>query len=190
MKKKIAVFAILLALFSIVAMGTLAYYTDAEIAHNIITTGEVDIRVVETMMDGTTEIPYPDTSIEIMPGRTVSKIVRVENLDAPAYVRAKYELSCSGPEIKEGMVQIAIGPDWQYNSDGWYYYNGVVTDQTTEFFKEVIFDGASMTNEYQNCTLTILVKAQAVQADNNGASALEAIDWPVEDQEKEEAVNE
>ena len=37
-----------------------------------------------------------------------------------------------------------------------------------------------MTNEYQNCTVEVIVKAQGVQTANNGSSALEAAGWPAE----------
>ena len=64
--------------------------------------------------------------------------------------------------------------------DGWWYYGKAVSDgdMTQPLFREVTFDGPSMTNEYQNCTVQIDVTAQSVQQANNGASALEAAGWP------------
>jgi len=37
-----------------------------------------------------------------------------------------------------------------------------------------------MGNEYQNCTVSVDVSAQAVQVANNGADVLEAKGWPAE----------
>ena len=64
--------------------------------------------------------------------------------------------------------------------DGWWYYSGAVdTDGVTEpLMTGISFDGPNMTNEYQSCTLTVDVVAQAVQAANNNTSALEAMGWP------------
>lgn len=47
MKKKIAAVAVILSLVSIAAMGTMAYFTDSAVAHNVITSGNIDIEVVE-----------------------------------------------------------------------------------------------------------------------------------------------
>ena len=186
MKKKIAVLALVLSLLSISIMGTFAYFTDTAVAHNIITTDHIEgnIAILETQLQEGTEVTYPLYPIEIMPGQAISKIVRVENEgDQPAYIRAKYILKVvDGPALKEGMVQINIGEDWtqKESDDGWYYYKEPLVRRTTEFFSEVYLDGPLTTNEYQNCTLNVIVVVQAVQSVNNSDSALTAQGWPQE----------
>ena len=51
MKKKLfAIIALLVILTGVVA-GTVAYFTGSATAHNVITSGHIDIDLVETMLD-------------------------------------------------------------------------------------------------------------------------------------------
>jgi len=195
MKKKILLLAASAICTAILASGTLAYFTAEDEVHNVITTDAVDIQIEEWQ----DEIgnPYPDDPIDIMPGVTVSKIATIKNLEAASYIRAKFEVVITradgsrmelSPETLASIITLTMnGEDWQSKDDDseWWYYNAPVqTGESTEaFFTEVVFDGPNMTNEYQNCTVEVIVKAQGVQTANNGASALEAADnsWPAEE---------
>jgi len=179
---------VILSMISIAAMGTLAYFTDSEIAHNIITTGMADVVVEEYQLteDGSIDT-YPSEPMEIMPGETVSKIVVVRSLEQSVYVRTRYEIvikDSSNRElpVKDGMIVIVPNTEfWSTKEDeDWFYYNAPIADgaATQPLFSEVRFDGPTITNEYQNCTVQILVYVQAVQSDHNGATALEAENWP------------
>lgn len=192
MKKKLLLLAVVAICAAILASGTLAYFASEDQAHNVITTDAVDIEIEEWQ----NEIgnPYPDDPIEVMPGVIVSKIATIKNLEAEAYIRAKFEVVITredgsvmelSPETLASIITVTMnGEDWlRKDGDGeWWYYNAPVqTGESTEaFFTEVVFDGPNMTNEYQNCTVEVIVKAQAVQTANNGASALEAAGWPAE----------
>ena len=62
MKKKIFAVMMVLICLAIAATGTLAYFTSEETAHNIITTGAVDIDLEEWQDldgDGQNYTPYP-----------------------------------------------------------------------------------------------------------------------------------
>ena len=138
--------------------------------------------------------PYPDDPISVMPGVTVIKIATIKNLEAEAYIRAKFEVVITredgsamelSPETLASIISLTMnGEDWlRKDGDGewWYYADAVAAGASTEaFFTEVVFDGPNMTNEYQNCTVEVIVKAQGVQTANNGDSALEAAGWPAE----------
>ena len=65
--------------------------------------------------------------------------------------------------------------------DGWYYYNEMLQpgDTTPPLFTAVSFS-ENMPNLYQEATAKIDVKAQAVQAANNGDTVLEAAGWPAD----------
>lgn len=129
-----------------------------------------------------------------MAGATVSKIATVKNMEAEAYIRAKFEVVITrpddsvmelSPETQASIITLTMnGEDWRpKDGDGeWWYYNAPVKtgESTKAFFTEIIFDGPNMTNEYQNCTVDVIVTAQGVQTANNGASALEAAGWPAE----------
>ena len=188
MKKKIAVLAMILSMISIAAMGTLAYFTDSDIAHNIITTGTADIVIEEYRIaaDGSTTT-YPLEPIEIMPGQSVSKVVTVRSLEQASYVRAQIGIvikDAQGKElpVKDGMITIV--PNSQFwntkENDGWYYYPQEITDGavTEPLFHEVVFEGPAITNEYQNSRIEIIITVQAVQAAHNGSTVMEAANWP------------
>lgn len=191
MKKKILLLAAVAMCAAILASGTLAYFTSEDQVHNVITTNAVDIQIEE--WQDKIGNPYPDDPISVMPGVTVSKIATIKNLEAEAYIRAKFEVVITradgsvmelSPETLASIITLTNGEDWlRKDGDGeWWYYNAPVAagDSTEPFFTEVVFDGPNMTNEYQNCTVEVIVKAQGVQTANNGSSALEAAGWPAE----------
>jgi len=194
MKKKIFAIAVIAACLAVMASGTLAYFNSVETAHNVITSGGIAIAIEEYQEDGSS---YPTEEIEIMPGMTVSKIVIVRSLDEPSFVRAKFTVDVLDAnknkmdlddETLKQIIGIAVGESWSSKEgEDWWYYNAPVPtgEATAPLFSEVVFDGPNMTNEYQNATVKIFVKAEAVQADNNGETALEAKGWPEGDASEE-----
>ncbi len=185
MKKKIAAAALIVSMLSISAMGTLAYFTDTGIAHNVITSGKVDI----TLIDDTEEIgkPFPDGGItNVMPGTSVSKIVGVKNeeVSADAWVRLLVNTEFV-ENLDEKVVSMDLSEKWTKSNEtvtingkeyDAYTYNEVLAPNTSTepLFEEVKF-APDMGNEYQKSTLHIDVIAQAVQADNNPGIT----GWPV-----------
>ena len=195
MKKKILILAVVAMCAAILASGTLAYFTAEDEVHNIITSDAVDIQIEEWQQTDEGLVSYPkEEPISVMPGVAVSKIVTIKNMEAKAYIRAKFEVIITkedgsimelSPEMLASIITLTMnGEDWlRQDGDGeWWYYNAPVpTGESTEaFFTEVVFDGPNMTNEYQNCTVEVIVTAQGVQTANNGASALEAAGWSAE----------
>lgn len=196
MKKKILLLATLAMCLAILASGTIAYFTAEDQAHNVITSGAVDIEIEEWQQTDEGLVPYPkDNSIDVMPGVTVSKIATIKNIEADAYIRAKFDVVIIredksvmelSPEELASIISLTMnGEDWlrkDGDNEWWYYANAVAVGESTEaFFTEVVFDGPNMTNEYQNCTVEITVTAQAVQKANNGDSAFEAAGWSAAD---------
>lgn len=189
MKKRILAFAVVMICLSMLASTTLAYFTDTAIARNVITSGGVDIAIEEWQETPDGLVPYPGQPIPVMPGTSVSKIVTVHNRDAQSFVRAKLQVTLKdgageqmeiSAEALDKLIHLAVNTgDWT-EKDGWWYYGSAVdTGEATEpLMTGVFFDGPNMTNEYQNSTVIIDVAAQAVQAANNGASALDALGWP------------
>lgn len=177
LKKRLLVLAAIVACLAILGLGSAAYFSTRATAHNVITTGEIAIAVVEQQRDGGQLLPYPDQPIAIMPGTTVSKIVSVRSDEAPAYIRMKYTVSACDehgdliPGSLDGIVSIDAGSANWVEKDGWWYYTRTLdAGQTTEpLFESVSFSGTGMGNAYQNATLTIFIHAQAVQAANNPA---------------------
>ena len=189
MKNRIFAFAVMMTCLSILASTTLAYFTDTATARNVITSGGMDIAIEEWQEISEGLIPYPSQPIAVMPATNVSKIVTVRNHDAQSFIRVKLELTLTdsaskemeiAAETMEEIIHLAMNTtDWT-KKDGWWYYGSAVdtNEAAKPLMTGVSFDGSNMTNEYQSCTLTIDVYAQAVQTANNSTSPLDALGWP------------
>lgn len=189
MKKKILYIAAILICLSIITGGTLAYYTASDTARNVITSGGVEVVVVEQQLVNGTVQSYPNEPIPVMPATTVSKIVSVQSAAQAAWVRMNYTLTVYDADGKEMEIPadelakvIVIEPDttnWTQKDGWWYYRTAIKSGETTEpLFEEVVFSGPYMDNKYQNSTVEIIVSAQGVQQANNGSTVMEALGWP------------
>ena len=190
MKRKILILSVLVICLAMIAAGSLAYYTADTKAHNVITTGDVAIRLNEWADEARTE--KFERPVGVMPGTEVTKIVEVENVGTgSAWVRVELTVEVwMGDEYEEELpaehVHLMYGDtagcnttDWRYQ-DGYYYYNKpLAPGETTEpLFTSVAFDD-QMGNEYQNSTAHVDVNAYAVQSANNGEDVLSANGWPL-----------
>lgn len=183
MKKKLLFIAAVVICLSLVAGGTWAYYTAENTAHNVITSGNVDIALQEWGNEEKTEA-FKDLD-GIMPGQAATKIVEVKNTGSgDAFIAVKVDVKIlpkeEGTEVDPAMITLDYNTDdWTQGTDGiWYYNTKTATDEVTEpLFTKVAFDTA-MGNDYQECTVTIDVTAYAVQAANNGATVMDAQGWP------------
>lgn len=205
MKKRIFLYAIVGICLSVAISGTLAYFTDEEVAHNIITSGGVNIEVIEkTQGSNDVLVDFPKEGIKgVMPGKTVSKIVQVKNTgNNDAWIRINVESAITNSDgeslpltIEENkkVIEYSVLDGWVDGGDGYYYFKTAVEpDQLTgELFKEVKFN-PNMGNEYQNCTAKIIINAQAVQTANNpipeDGSIKDIKGWP-SNSEGENSVN-
>lgn len=77
MKRKILILSVLAICIATLAAGTIAFFTAEGKAHNVITTGGVEIAVQEWADDEKTK-PFENLS-GVMPNTTVTKIAEVEN---------------------------------------------------------------------------------------------------------------
>ena len=186
LKWKTLVLALLLAALGTVSAGTLAYFTADDTAHNVITSGGVDIELVEkTYNDNNELIDWPKEGVTgVMPGESVPKIVTVKNKgETAAWVRVRADVTITradGQPSDTSLIEINFDTENWTEKDGWWYCNEPVEGgETTEFplFTEVTFKTA-MDNPYQNCETEIDVSAQAVQVANNGETVMEAAGWP------------
>lgn len=181
MKRKILILSVLAILIAILAANTLAYFTADTAAHNVITTGNVDIALNEWANEERTE--RFEKQIDVLPGTEVTKIVEVENIGAGSvWVRIWTNgvfLSKDGTPLEPGVYTLDINTaDWTKEGDFYYYNRALAPGETTEpLFTSVSFDD-QMGNEYQNSTAHVDVNAFAVQSANNGTGALDAAGWP------------
>ena len=195
MKKKWILIPALVLSVACAVGGTLAYFTHSETAHNVITAGNVEIALVEKQLaENGKEVDCPEDPIEnVMPGTKVSKIVRVENLDdfQDCWVRVKITpliTLADGTKVDAAEAGVVVTTDAPKDASSWiasggYFYHKtpVKAGKTTgNLMEQVTFADKAMGNKYQNCTVDILVEAQAVQYKNNeaGNDVLKAAGWP------------
>ena len=197
MKRKVLIGAVLAIALSLVAGGTLAYFTAESEAHNVITSGKVDITIVETQMsDEGLEVEFPKEGISgVMPGGEVSKIVTVKAKEdsAQSWVRVWVNVgisepgdpilnptiknlpltitNASGEEIDVVTMEFNLGTaegQWTKGEDYYYYYNSPIdSGEVTEPLFKDVKFAPEMGNEYQNCNVIIDIYAEAIQTANN-----------------------
>ena len=186
MKRRLLAGAVIVMCLSLLAYGTLAYFTAEDTAHNVITSGEIDIELQE-WADEEKTTPFPEDGVNgVMPGTDVTKIVEVKNTGSnAAYIRVKVEKEIVLPDGVEGepdssLMKIDFDETyWEKGEDGYYYYKEALKpgEVTAPIFTAVTFK-PEMGNEYQNATATVDVSAQAVQTANNGDTVMDAKGWP------------
>lgn len=202
-KKHIFVLALLVcAVLLITTAGSLAYYTDADTAHNVITSGNVKIRLEEFMKDENGKLVPFEGPINVMPGTTASKIVQVKNTGSgDAWVRIVMS-STMDPNFEcmaeEGIeydpgdaidIHLKIAESYNIDRELWikaeghlcviyYYKDKLAPGETTELFMESVTFPEEMGNQYKKTEFRINIRAEAVQAKNNGETVLEAEGWP------------
>ena len=187
MKKKILVCALIAICLSMVAYGTAAFYTYEDTATNVVTAGNVRIRLEEyTLVDGKLE-EFTDP-MDVVPGTSVSKIVQVKNSGfAAAWVRVKLDkelLLAAGvtgtPDLS--LVSYELNEKNWAEVDGWFYYLEPLTPgATTEPIFEWVSFAPNMSNMYQQSKTMIHVTAHGVQTAHNGATVFDAAGWPIAD---------
>ena len=182
MKRKLLILSVLAICIATLATGTLAFFTAEGKAHNVITTGGVEIAVQE-WADDDKKIPFENLN-GVMPGVPVTKIAEIKNTgasDAWIRVRVEKKIQLAGDgKPNTDLVQLNLNQtDWTLGQDGYYYYNQALQPNavTKPIFTAVTFD-ASMSNEYQHAKVSVDVSAQAVQTANNGDAATAAQGWP------------
>lgn len=192
MKKKILFLTAVLVCLSIAMTGTLAYFTADNVAHNVITTGKVNIALQEWADEGHT-VPFENLE-GVMPGNEITKIAIVKNTGtAPAWIRVKIDIAVTKQindkndkndkevrKLSSDKVTVNIDTEnWKRGADGYYYYQKALDAdaKTKPIFTSVLFD-KGMGNEYQDSTASVDVLVQAVQTANNGDSAENASGWP------------
>ena len=183
-KIKITVIALVAVLLTFFSQGTLAYYSTVGKATNVVTSGNIRF-IIHEMTDQGKE--FPKDGVYIVPGDVVSKEVTIESdCEHPFYLRVKIVYGVNSTELSaEDCFKLNINSQYWELHDGWYYYKGIVSpgETTPQVFSHVEIVGSKVDNSYLGKTLTLTVKAQAVQSENNpisGGNTYTASGWPKE----------
>lgn len=183
-KLKILIIALVAMMMSFISTSTLAYYTTMGKATNVVTSGNIQF-IIHEMTDQGKE--FPKEGVYVVPGDIVSKKVSIESdCDHPFYLRVKMVYGIDSRELTaEDCFKLNINTEHWVLHDGWYYYTGIVNpgETTPDVFSHVEMVGARIDNSYIGKTLTLTVKAQAVQSENNpitDGNTYTASGWPAE----------
>ena len=167
-KSRLAVISLVAIVLTLLTQGTLAYYTTIGTATNVVTSGDLELTIREMTDQGT---EFPTDGVYIIPGDVVSKVVTVENTCShPFYLRVKLVYGIDSNELPyEDCFKLDINSENWLLHDGWYYYTGILQpgEETPEVFSHVEIVGSRVDTSYIGKTLSITVKAQAVQSENN-----------------------
>ena len=178
------------------AASTYAFTTRSETADNVITFGSVKMEVIEQeeQADGSLKDVPANYEVKATSG-LASRIVSFQNVGSTdLYVRARPVMravsgtgeDCGNAASVTDFKMDATG-SWEQGEDGWWYYdepveaaaNGSGEGETTD----ALMTGIEFIGDFYDVVgpagkFEFTVEAQAVQVDNNGASALEAQGWP------------
>ncbi len=187
-KKGIFALAMLVICLALATTGTLAYFNADVQTHNVITSGNVKIDLIEQAKqeDGSL-VDYTDP-VRVMPGTDVSKIVTVKNIGAgDAWIRVSVDSTVTfrdpaNAKPHDGDIVLDFDTENWILKDGYYYYTKPLAAQqtTAPLFTQVSFN-PKMGNIYQGSKLDIQIQAQGVQVANNGETVLDAAGWPKAD---------
>lgn len=168
---------------------TLAFFTTNVDSENLITFGNLDLKINETTLDNQgEEVAYsPDEKVNLSRNSHLSRIIRLENTGSqPMYVRV--DLSITGQDKDGGEIKNADAlaeytlneDDWVYK-DGWYYYKDILEpgSESKELMTEIIFDINEISSLYPGGDFDLDVSAQGVQSKNNeNENVLLVTGWP------------
>lgn len=170
MKKKIVSIALVVAMVAVIAVGSLAYFTDTKTADNTFTVGNVNITLTEPNWNSTGKEDAPD----VYAGEPLAKDPTVKNDgNNPCFVRIKVEnLDQFGNKgaitYRTDYVADKLGENWVKGTDGYFYYTKVLeVGATTDALFDQIVMPTGLTGGEE--AAPIEVTAEAVQA--QGAKA-------------------
>lgn len=181
-KSRLLLIAISAILATVLTQPTLAYYTAIGTATNVVTSGDIRLKIHEKTADGS---DFPTEGVYVIPGDIISKRVSVENVcNHPFYLRVKLVGGSNNEALTpEDCLKMDIDMEnWNY-VDGYYYYNKILQPEETTppLFTQVEVVGSKVDRTHMGSTLSLSVFAYAVQSQNNPAEhPWDASGWPAD----------
>ena len=181
-KSRLLLIALAAIVLTVLTQPTLAYYTTIGKVTNVVTSGDIQLKIHEKTADGS---DFPAEGVYIIPGDIVSKRVSVENVCVhPFYLRVKLVGGSTNEALSaDDCLKLDIDTqNWTY-MDGFYYYNRILQpgETTPPLFTQVEIVGSKVDQTHVGSALSLTVNAYAVQSENNPAEhPWEASGWPAE----------
>lgn len=181
-KSRLLLIALSAILLTVLTQPTLAYYTAAGKATNVVTSGAVQLKINEKTADGS---DFPAEGVYVIPGDIVSKQVSVENVCGhPFYLRVKLVGGAANETLApDDCLKLDIDTRNWTCLDGYYYFNRILQPgQTTPaLFTQVEIVGSKVNRTHIGSTLSLTVDAYAVQSEHNPAEhPWDASGWPAD----------
>ncbi len=190
-KRNILLLALLASLLLAVISSVLTFSTRSTRVENVVSYGSVKLAIIENTLSDGAEVPYTQSEAVRIEADEYSRIVRLKNIDRhPIYVRVA--LSLTATDIGGREVTVPAGcysfdtdtNDTKWRKDaGWYYYEAPAlkhNEETTNLMTKIMFDHKELA-ALSGCRLTLNIRAEAVQSENNGDSVWDAQGWPSEE---------
>lgn len=168
-KYKLSVIAFVVILITIISRPALAYYVLQGTSTSIVTTGDVDISIVET--------GEPHTgNINVVPGSVINKALYVQNVGGhPCWLRLKVKKS--GDINNRDVIGLNINPEhWLEVYDPsenvhCYYYRTILNSGATSdcLYDQVTISSDGSETSYGGKRVSLQIQAEAIQSENNEA---------------------
>ncbi len=150
--------------------------------------GGVELEVIESTLSGGVEVPFTQDMPVYISADEYSRIVRIKNTGKhPAYVRASLSLTATDSSGRQTVlpadcISFDINTDDWKESEGWYYYEGAgltENEETKVLMTKIMFNHAKL-SAVSGGQLTLHIRAEAVQSENNGNNVWQAAGWPAD----------
>ena len=187
-KKRLLLLLALIIIFAVVS-ATLANETVDDRTRNVLTTGEVRIRINEDTNEayGVKGVIRSDLSgidfTDVLPGQTASKIVTINNEAEKCWLRVKVTITVDpepndGSDPSELIVPNIDSSEWSCSGDYYYFNTPLETGDSAAMFDKVLF-APTIGNAYAGSKATMNITAEAIQFVNNEVdNPVDA--WPAE----------
>lgn len=129
---------------------------------NHFTTGIVDIELEEYEIKEGKEIPYENNK-QVLPGKTISKIPRIENDGNDCWIRVKPTFK--NIEHLDDSNIFGISDEWVKVNDYYYYKNILKTDETVDFFQGLKIP-TDFPQELEDSSFQVVIDVDAIQSKN------------------------
>lgn len=167
-RKSLMILTTALVLTIALAGATMAWFSaSTDPITNKFGTGTVKVELKDMLGD----VVFPEDGMaNVNPGDTFDKEVWAINTGSlDSYIRIQLLPEWTIAGLSTEVVTLGLnGTDWVAGAGNWYYYKNIVSkdEVTSKLLDGVTFSGAGITNEFQEATFRIIVKAEAVQASN------------------------
>lgn len=171
MKKSMMMTLALIAIVSLLVVGgTLAWFTDEKSVTNVFKAGSVSIEINEEFTDVTDWVPGDTENKDVKFTSTGISDTFLRVSLTPVWYDSENAEQGNGYAIDNVTLNFAENyeQDWVFHN-GWYYYNKILktNDGTSWLLDSVTIAGEGTSNDYQGKVLKVIVKAEAVQAEND-----------------------